>query len=541
MQDKQFELIINDLLEFNWRTNPVNATSDGVHKYDDQLGNYNQDNINRMIKISKSIKQRLNKEIDISKLSGHNQTNYQIWSKGLDSSITEMEQVKPFNKYPSFYPGTFLYGIQLLIIRDFAPIKERIEMIIARMSKAENLLKDGINNLKNPPRIFTEIAIETTEGGLQFFKHIIPSLASKIPSLNKKWLKVNNEVIKQLTQYLEYLKKDLLPRSNGDYAIGRDLFNYKLKTNYFLDYTADNLFEIGKEVFAQTKKEMEIIAKRIAPNKTWQEIMTELKDDHPSADELMDFYTGHMERTRDFVIDKNLISIPHGQKIEITETPLFAQPLIPYAAYMPPAPLEKKQKGFFWVTPIDKKKSAQEQTQQLQGHNKYGAVIAALHEGYPGHHLQLTTAYQHPSRLRRLCGDTVFIEGWAFYCEDMMAQEGFYDDKTRLYQLKYVLLRACRVMIDVGLHTKRMQFKQAVEMLVNQAGVEKVNALIEVKRYTMSPTQPMSYLIGKRQILKIRDAYQKKMGHKFTLKDFHNKLLNAGSIPVKLIKEEVFS
>jgi uncharacterized protein (DUF885 family) len=198
------------------------------------------------------------------------------------------------------------------------------------------------------------------------------------------------------------------------------------------------------------------------------------------------------------------------------------------------------QKGFFFVTPVDSSIPAEKQEETLRGHSSYGIPVTALHEGYPGHHLQLVHANTSHNKLRRLLGSAVFVEGWALYCEEMMREAGFFSDpRARLLQLKDQLWRACRVIIDVGLHTKQMDYEQAVALLVNDAKLQKVHAEKEVTRYTFTPTQPLSYLIGKKQILELKDDYRKKLGTEFKLKDFHNRLLSFGSIPICLIRKSL--
>ncbi|HID94186.1 MAG TPA: DUF885 domain-containing protein, partial [bacterium (Candidatus Stahlbacteria)] len=222
-----------------------------------------------------------------------------------------------------------------------------------------------------------------------------------------------------------------------------------------------------------------------------------------------------------------LVTIPTDEELDVIPTPEFERPIIPYAAYMPPAPFEEQQKGFFYVTPSDKK-------EQLRGHSIYKIPVTALHEGYPGHHLQFLHANRVDSKVRKLFGTSVFIEGWALYCEEMMYDLGYYrDPRVRLMQLKDRIWRACRVIIDVNLHTKRMTYGEAIDFLVKEAKLERPNAIAEVKRYTRSPTQPMSYAIGKKQIMSLKDEY------KDGLKEFHDKLLSFGSIPVALIKERM--
>ncbi|TMQ64162.1 MAG: DUF885 domain-containing protein [Candidatus Eisenbacteria bacterium] len=222
------------------------------------------------------------------------------------------------------------------------------------------------------------------------------------------------------------------------------------------------------------------------------------------------------------------------------DTPVFERSTLPYAAYLPPAPFDEDQTGFFYVTPIDLSRRKEEQEQQLEGHNYAGLPLTVVHEAFPGHHLQLCHANRSGSRLRRLADSNVFAEGWALYCEDLMHEQGFFVDRiTRLYQLKDLLWRACRVVIDVGLHTGTMSFMQAVDYLVDQAMLERVNAVIEVKRYTMTPTQPMSYLVGKLELLAIRRDAEQRLGDRFSLAEFHRALLASGTLQPALVREEL--
>ncbi|MBV8365479.1 MAG: DUF885 domain-containing protein, partial [Candidatus Eremiobacteraeota bacterium] len=185
----------------------------------------------------------------------------------------------------------------------------------------------------------------------------------------------------------------------------------------------------------------------------------------------------------------------------------------------------------------DSSAPAPEQREQMVGHNLYGMLLTNVHEGYPGHHLQLVVANKAPSLVRRLHDSTVFAEGWALYCEQLVLDEGFDEDpRTRLFQLKDQLWRACRVVIDVELHTGDMTFDQAVAMLVDVAKLEHVNAVGEVRRYTLYPTQPMSYLVGKQQIMDLREREKQRLGSAFSLREFHDRLLSQGTIPVALVE-----
>jgi len=145
-----------------------------------------------------------------------------------------------------------------------------------------------------------------------------------------------------------------------------------------------------------------------------------------------------------------------------------------------------------------------------------------------------------PSMIRRQMMNGLLVEGWALYCEELMREQGFYSDpRVELFQLKDLIWRACRVIIDVGLHTGQMTFREAVDMLVYVAAIEEVNAIAEVKRYAISPTQPMTYVIGKLLILDLRNRMKRRLGNDFNLKTFHDQLLSYGSAPPALIAEQM--
>jgi uncharacterized protein (DUF885 family) len=284
------------------------------------------------------------------------------------------------------------------------------------------------------------------------------------------------------------------------------------------------------------------VAATIDPNATWPDLVERARAEHvASPDAVRLAYVNAMERARQFVIYHELVSLPEVESLEIIDTPEFLRPLIPYGAYMPAAPFEREQKGFFIVTPIDDSAPPEVAQKQLQGHNRYHMDIVALHEAYPGHHLQLLHANSHPSRLRRFFVNNTFCEGWALYCEQLMREMGFNEGALgHLMQLRDQLWRACRVVVDAGLHAGGMTVEEAVRLLVTDACLEEPNAVAEVKRYTMSPTQPMSYLIGKREIMSLRDDYRARMADRFTLRGFHDALLSHGTIPPAYVRREMF-
>ena len=258
-----------------------------------------------------------------------------------------------------------------------------------------------------------------------------------------------------------------------------------------------------------------------------------MKEDRPATFQEALAYTDRaMREARQFLLDHDLMTVPPHEELKVIETPSYLRHVIPFAAYSSPGKFEKTQQGLYMVTPVEDK------PEMLREHNFAGTRNTAVHEAYPGHHLQLVCANRNPSLARALVSATETIEGWAHYCEDMMKLEGFSNDpKTKFVQVRDQIWRACRIIIDVDLHGGKMTFDEAVEMLVREAGMERPGALAEVKRYTFNPAYQLSYLIGKNLIRKLRADVKRGMGRGYTDKFFHDTLLYAGSLPAKHMRQ----
>ncbi|MDH4222809.1 MAG: DUF885 domain-containing protein, partial [candidate division Zixibacteria bacterium] len=516
------------------------------HRYDGQFGRYSpvfrKGYHQKLKQYARNLKKFYNKK---EKLSGDELLDLKILHSGLEKEIKYETEYQRYLRDASMFPSLVLSGCNVLILREFAPADARGKSLLLRLKLIPAFLKQAEKNLKSArkiPRIWTEIGMETTSGGKLFFQTNVPEFAGQVPHLKNAIQEASQDAEKSFNHYYDFLKKKILPKSKGDFACGRKLFDYLLSENHQLPYNSPALIKKGEKIIRETRIELKKVAKRIDPTKTWSEIVSMVRTHHPEAEDLLNFYKEEMQRSYNFVKDKDLVSIPEGEKLDVVETPVFLRHIIPYAAYLSPAPFDENQQGFYWVTPVDQQLPAEKQEEQLQGHNMHKACVTTLHEGYPGHHLQLALNNRINSKVRRVFDTNVLVEGWAMYCEEMMYEQGYYTDiRTRLFQLKDQLWRGCRIVIDVMLHTQKMSFEQAVDMLVNVANLERLNAIAEVKRYTLTPTQPMSYAIGKLEILKLREEYKKLKGKEFDLKKFHNQLLSYGSIPIKLIREKMLS
>jgi uncharacterized protein (DUF885 family) len=239
-----------------------------------------------------------------------------------------------------------------------------------------------------------------------------------------------------------------------------------------------------------------------------------------------------MERARTFVEERDLVAIPDGE-LRVTETPTFLQPLIPFAAYQPPQPLASGRIGWFYITPG----APGAQDRPERDHSRHAIPATALHEGYPGHHLHLLTAYAQPRPVRKLLWSPLTVEGWALYCEEMMGEEGFYTSvEEQLFQRTALLLRACRVVVDIGLHTRGWTVDQSVAFLQERVHHERSLVEAEVYRYCAEPVYQLCYAVGRRELLSVRAAYQESRGAGVGLRAFHDDVLRFGGLPIALVR-----
>jgi uncharacterized protein (DUF885 family) len=276
-------------------------------------------------------------------------------------------------------------------------------------------------------------------------------------------------------------------------------------------------------------------------------VTRKLKAHHPTADELIPSYRREVARARQFLVDKDVVPFPPGDDCQVLETPPFLRSTTT-ASYEPAPAFDPQTRGFFFVTPIEATATAKQREEMLRENDHGDQIDTVVHETYPGHHLQLSFARGNSSLVRKivdakraaLVGADIFAEGWGLYAEALMGELGYYTDEERLMQLEWTLVRAARVMIDVGLHTRGMTYADAVNMLTNEVHLEHALAVNEVKRYTMTPTQPLSYLIGRERILAMRERFKEKAGSAFSLKAFHTAVLSHGTIAPGLVEREMF-
>jgi uncharacterized protein (DUF885 family) len=521
---------------------PVAATQLGDHRFDHRLGEHSADTLRRQEGQFRQALRELD-AMDTSTFGPDAAVDHTVVVRLVRSFLRDIEPLRTHERSPGTYVDECLGGVFLLLVRDFAPFPVRMKAVLGRLREVPRVLAEAKKNLvpERVPPAWAEMAIESATQGRQLFTILVPLLALRTPWLFLQVAVAARRAAAAVNEYSRFLRSNIVPQARGDFAIGRVQFEEMLHDQHLLDVSADELLATGQRLYDETQRSMDELAQKLSPGKTAREILDEAKTQHPEPGDLLNAYRREVTRARAFVVERGIATIPAGESLRIEPTPAYLRGVLPYAAYLPPGLLDTKQEGIFLVTPVSPRVSAQAREAKLRGHNFAKLPITALHEGYPGHHLQLVHANRTATLPRRLASSlsSVFVEGWAFYCEELMEQLGYLDNPVQpLARRKDQLWRAARIILDVSLHTRGMTIKEGVAFLVDRVGLEPADALAEVRRYTQSPTQPMSYLIGKLEILKFIDAYKARHPG-VSMREMHDTILACGSLPPKLLAQRL--
>jgi uncharacterized protein (DUF885 family) len=522
----------NQFFDLYCRFHPTTASSLGLSRYNGDLTDFSENRIRSYLREIHRIRWTLK---DLGE-AGSSEDALDAWLLERKIRLEEKELVDFcfHRRDPSAYVSDVLYGLWFLLVRPFSK-EEKLKGILSRLEKLPDLFHQARDMLEDVPRVWLDIARDETEGLLLFLKDCRKELLRDFSKAQREIRKVFEKSLGETESFQSYLAGDLKKRANAGFAAGPHNFGFLLKNYHGFSESSDKILQRGWKVFEETQEAMKALASELRKGTRWEDLVDEIKKDHPARGDLLKAYRREVVRTKDFIRKNRLVSIPRGEILRVIETPPFARSTIPYAAYVDPPLFTKDRTGHFFVTPVS---GSGKNIQKLLEENSYPSMrVTALHEGYPGHHLQFVYQANLRQPLRKIFNCSSYFEGWALYCEEMMGESGFYDSRTRLLQLKDKLWRACRVIVDVGMHTGRMTDDEAVSFLAKNARMAKASARADVNWYTQRPTVPLSYLTGMLKIKDLREEARKKWGSRFTLKRFHEWFLSFGAIPIPLIRE----
>ncbi|WP_422924195.1 DUF885 domain-containing protein [Singulisphaera sp. PoT] len=536
----EFASFADDYFTSRFDERPSEGTGVGLHQYDKALEDLSKAKIEaRIVTLHKQLA-RL-EAIDRAMLNRDDAIDAGILDGQIRAELLDLETLRLWEVNPMSYAGLPGGAIDSLIKRDFAPAADRLRSVIARERAVPAIHAAARANLKNPPKEFTDLAIRMTKGSVGFFQGSVATWAKTAAAgdagLFKEFEEANGKVIASIKDFAAWLESDLKPRSDGRYAIGAEHFLAKMKYEELVDLPLPELLAKGEAQLAKDYAAFVATAKLIDPAKTPAEVMTSLSKDHPTADDLIPSVRRSVEASRVYLVEKGIVTIPSEVRPRIEETPPYARSGS-FASMDTPGPYETKAtEAFYYVTPVEKDWTPEHAEEHLRLYNPPVVAMINVHEAFPGHYIQFLYAPKFPTKTRKLvfCGTNV--EGWAHYCEQMMVDEGFGggDPKIRLAQLQEALLRDCRYVSGIKLHTEGWTVEQGAKLFVEKGFQEPANAFEEARRGAYNPTY-LYYTLGKLQILDLRAEYlAKKPGS--TVRQFHDAFLAQGGVPIRLLRQ----
>ena len=531
---QQFQRVSDDYFDtVYFPYQPTSGTVAGYHQYDPKLEDFSRKSIDAEIAALNGFEKRV-AAISPNSLDQTTRGDRQMVLNNIHSRLLTLETIRPWAKNADNYSSTCANAAFTLMERKFAPADDRLRSLIAREKQMPGLISEARTNLQNPPHIFTQIAIEQLPGIISFFQHDVPLAFqdAQDPALKAEFARTNADVITALTGYLQWLKTDLLPHSNGDFRIGADTFSKKLHYDEMVDLPLPKLLEIGYADMHRNQQHFAEVAHELEPNKTPREVLEELGHQHPAPGQLLDAFRATFTSLLDFLRTHQIVTIPSDVRPVLEETPPFMRATT-QASMDSPGPFETHATTSYFNVTLPNPSMTPAQIEGYMHSFNIGTVIStSVHEAYPGHYTQYLYSLQFPSRVRKILSANTNVEGWAHYTEQMMLDNGYGQPGTgakdereakffRLGQLQDALLRNARFIVGIQMHTGNMTYEQAVEFFQKEGYQPNETAIVEAKRGAGDPTY-LYYTLGKLEIMKLRSDVMKKEGAAFSLQKFHD-------------------
>jgi uncharacterized protein (DUF885 family) len=549
-QDDAFQKIAHDYVEQYLRANPELASDLGDHRFDGELTDYSPEARGKDLATQKGFREQL-AAIDASQLTGANSIDFRILKENIDYQIFRDEELKEADWNPLVYMQSLANSLYLLVARDFAPAEQRIPNLRQRMEKIPRVIAQAKANLRHPPRIHTETAIEQTQGAINLVRAELAPLLDQAPKLAHELAPLQEKTAAALDDYKKWLQSDLLPRSDGDFRLGAEKYRRKLHFALASDLPMEEIMKRAKADLEQTQTaiydtalplykkyfptaDQQTIADR---HKVTAAVLDKLAEEHPSDATVVDYAKKVVTEATDFVKEDDLIGVPNVP-LDVIAMPEFKRG-VAIAYCDAPGPVEKNGKTFFAVAPTPKDWSKERKESFFREYNNYMIRDLTVHEAMPGHFLQLARAneFRAPTLVRAIFQSGSFIEGWAVYCEQVMAEQGYGGPEVKMQQLKMRLRAICNAILDQSIHAGNMGEKEAMDLMMKEGYQQEGEAVAKWKRARLTSAQLSTYFVGATEHLDLRAAEQKALGNDFNLKKYNDQVLSYGSPPVKYVRE----
>ena len=549
-QDDEFQKIAHDYIEQYLRANPEDATELGDHRFDGQLTDYSSDAQAKDLATQKEFRDKLN-AIDGSQLTGANNVDFRILKENIDYKIFQDEELKEPEWNPLVYMQSLANSLYLLVARDFAPAEKRIPNLRQRMEAIPRVIAQAKANLQHPPRVHTETAIEQTQGAISLVREGLAPLLGQSPRMKKDLTPLQEKTAAAMEDYKKWLQSDLLPRSDGDFRLGALKYRKKLRFALASDLPMEEIMKRAKADLEQTQTTIYETAlplyRKYFPNaddktladkhKVTAAVLGKLAEQHSDDATVVDYAKKIVTEATDFVKEHDLVAVPNVP-LDVIAMPEFKRG-IAIAYCDAPGPLDKTGRTFFAVAPTPKDWSKERRESFFREYNNYMIRDLTVHEAMPGHFLQLARAneFHAPTLVRAIFQSGTFVEGWAVYCEQVMAEQGYGGPEVKMQQLKMRLRAICNAVLDQSIHAGNMSEQQAMDLMMKEGYQQEGEAVAKWKRARLTSAQLSTYFVGVTEHLDLRDRAKAKAGASFDQKKYNDQVISYGSPPVKYVRE----
>jgi uncharacterized protein (DUF885 family) len=548
--DDEFQKVAHDYIERDLRANPEDATELGDHRFDGQLTDYSAEGQAKELATQKEFRDKLN-AIDGARLTGPNNVDFRILKENIGYKIFQAEELKEAEWNPLVYMQSLANSLYLLVARDFAPPEKRIAGLRQRMEAIPRVIAQAKANLQHPPRVHTETAIEQTQGAINLVREGLTPLLDRAPQMKKELAPLQEKTAAALEDYKKWLQNDLLPRSDGNFRLGAEKFRKKLRFALASDLSMEEIMKRAQADLRRTQMAIYETALALykkyfpgADNKTLADkhkvtaaVLDKLAEQHPDDNTVVSYAQRIVGEATDFVKQHNLVTVPQVP-LDVIAMPEFKRG-VAIAYCDSPGPLDHNGKTFFAVAPTPKDWSKERKESFFREYNNYMIRDLTVHEAMPGHYLQLAHAneFRAPTLVRAIFRSGTFIEGWAVYTEQMMAEQGYGGPEVKMQQLKMRLRAIANAILDQSIHAGNMSEKEAMDLMMKETFQQEGEAVAKWKRARLTSAQLSTYFVGATEHLDLRTAEEKKLGKDFDLKKYDDQVISLGSPPVKYVRE----
>jgi uncharacterized protein (DUF885 family) len=527
---------VDEYLAWLHETHPTNATFDGVHLHDDLIEDLSRAAVDGQIRDLGGFARRL-AAIDPTRLTDTERLERPALEANIQSRLFELEQVRTWERNPQLYGDLLSTSLAGQVLFDYAPLPERARRILSKLRQVPRLIQAARDNIKDPPGIFLKVGLESLRGTLRFIEDDLPRAVSALGDLHMlgDLADASTEASQAIGRYVEYLENDLAPRARGTFRLGRERLQQKLQLDEGIPLDHERLLAIAMRELRATQEEFRRAAARIDsrdPMAAW----ARAKSDHPAAGRVVATAQEQLEELKTFIQRQDLVSLPAAAQVQVAPTPRFYR--WTFASMWTPGPFETRPlRAYYYITDADPSWPADRQEEHLRDYSVGALWAISIHEVYPGHFLHYQHLRQVSSTLRKsiLFSSTAMVEGWAHYAEHMMVEAGFRrnDPAVNLGQLAEALIRLCRLVVGLRLHSEDLSVEQGVRFFREEAYLEEASARREAERGTFDPSYVL-YALGKLMVLKLREDCKAAAPDRFSLRRFHDTLLGNGTVPLWL-------